>query len=1055
MRLSPFNEVTIPITLVNSGSDPILVMAHNFTIRERGEPLSAARRIRPVESQHSALKLASWMQLFPAVQQLRPGTTGTFHLTTFYHSPELFLWTNHGKYETNGSAFHIEFTFLMRQHEHNVDLKNLPTERQSITQNVSFTPGPANVLTSIVESPPNTDIQVGNTTAVYIRLRDVFRNLGAYAKFYRDYTASDNGHHDAHPSIVAVTSTTGSFSLEFQTTRTRLVASGSKINELVISVLVASLGSISIDIRLNGTSMRGSPVNLTAVPVHCLRPNEIPDETGLACVCHLGFYRSSNDECTACPGGTFSVTGSNDDSCQSCPDRFFSEPGSSECYPCPLVGVTCSQGKLRLQSDIWCEFCTNAMSSRSPARQRERIIERLTKQAESVTFFDCRNDEACIVNSTALTTECNKGYHGPLCDMCESGYFKDLNDRSCFSCANGPKNIGYSVVQFSILLAGIVGVAYANLDKRSKIASSPSDFEATMIVSLDEVILAFVDYLQMVSILTSLDINPFPGELTEVLRWSFLNPTSSKRFQCLTGLGVYHSSFVTLLFPLPLSLIIFVIQFIVCWIQRRQFPSREVLRKTTLPTLLRFLHFVHASVSGIALSAIGVYEKPIESVYRLSIDMSIKVGSGRFYVLQVFAGLVIAMYVLGFPLGVCIYFYRQFGKARKKCSRFVERLYSRFSYLLEGYRIEGGGYMWPHFATLRKVLLTFVVIYAKEPRQQMVFVTAIALGTYFVCATMRPHSAFMVTRVELVNTAAVWLTAALGALQHSLNERDASDSAYAVMIVAIIVQICVFGFVCIGAMVFFPYVFDEKYRMIVAWYARLRRLCRHRRLSRSRRSKCLACRTKRRKRAMQIAPLQAGHDDLSDEHGAFIINMRSLRTGQGRVLAEPSERRSKLREPLYKPRHWQQKPEEGASQHSRPGMVQSSDSVALTSTSTGPPLPRENRGVLRRRIRRSKLKEPRYKRRHWSQDPDTKSKEQSNVHGWKSFTYRKSPQTATSSGGRKKGQDLAYPSQLRSRGRKYKVRYQSKPTYHDGTKTSGSVRTKIPTQMAANEPMSR
>src|SRR5688572_5918190 len=51
--------------------------------------------------------------------------------------------------------------------------------------------------------------------------------------------------------------------------------------------------------------------------------------------CSAGFFNPVVGQtfCSACPGGTFSSTGSA--SCTNCPAGTFSLPGSASCTPCP------------------------------------------------------------------------------------------------------------------------------------------------------------------------------------------------------------------------------------------------------------------------------------------------------------------------------------------------------------------------------------------------------------------------------------------------------------------------------------------------------------------------------------------------------------------------------------------------------------------------------------------------------------------------------------------------------------------------------------------------
>ena len=916
--LTPFDEHTVPITMINTGIDDLLILPENFTIRELDTFSFATHNIQP-RRLRTTLNLGSWASLSPVSQRLRSGSSGSFHLLVFYKSPRLFLWTNYGKSMTNATSFHISFTFsILRYREGRYTM----VEHQSVNTQVSLAPGPAGAQNSRIDGLNTTRIPVGEGTAFRVLFRDLFNNAGAYAKYLEDPSNAKGDDEQPSTIVVATSARSHSSSLAFDLEIQRSggpITSGRSTTNLAIKAWARFYGNASIDIRLNGTSVRGSPVLLTAVPVQCLRRFEIPDEIGLTCVCRPGSFRSSQGGCILCPEGTFSPTASNQGSCESCPDDFFSEPGSSQCYRCPPIGVTCSQGKLRLESHTWCDLCVK----REPSSDypRETIVQKLKKE-EPMIFFRCRHREACMVNSTGFTAECTDGYTGPLCDVCKEGYVKDVNERTCFSCQNRSENMIYTAVQFSVVLIAIVFVAYNNA-KRETEEIPTSNFEKTMTMSLEEVVLAFVDYLQMLSILTSLEINPFSGEFSELLRWSYINPTRSSRLQCLVGVGVYHSSLITMVSPLPLSLLILLIQCIVCWVQHRRFPSQAVWRKTAIPTVIRFLNFLHASVSGIALSSLSVYDQPIDSASRLSLDLSLKVGETSSAVLRICAGVTMAVYVVGFPLGTCIYFFKQFRASMKEGS--VENVYITLLDIIGGYRVEGKGYMWPQITILRKVLMAFVVAYRPRPLVQLVSFTAISLGSYFVCATMRPHKAQMVTRVELFNTASVWLTAGLGALRFLLAERDTLLSSVEhwadwIQILVVIVQCMVAAIAVFGFAVFFPYVFVEKYRMLLQCWQRMCRAYQNCMLTiHSHVCGCLSsCKRKVYNFVSAITPSTSTHkigDEsfLGDsENGAFTIHHgtstasnvgHSKAGGDNKIDHHQSRRRAMLREPQYLPRN--------------------------------------------------------------------------------------------------------------------------------------------------------
>lgn len=821
--LSPMDERLVPLKVLNAEVYDIVILLQNFTIRELEPPFAVHNIQQP--RQCGSLDLSSWMGMFPVSQRVRPGATATYFLHVFYVSSPLFLCTESGARELNVSQYHIQFSLTIWTYNSESFWSKIET--RTVQTQVEFTPGTAVPENSIVNVSSN-EMLVGNIMAVDVEFRDVFNKTEAYALYYDD--ASDANFLDGVPSVYILREPLGdqSSSLPFDfELHSHLITSGTMVTKLAMNFFAVSPGTARIDIRLNQSSIQGSPFNITVVPVECSDREAIPDSTGLTCVCRPGFHRDSSNNCAFCPEGTFSSTASNDNDCNMCPTGTFSNPGSTQCYECPTEGVVCSQGKLRLLPNTWCDLCSMNSTLEAP---RDKITWRL-KEGKPVEFMTCRHREACIVNRESFVTQCSEGYQGVMCDTCESGHVKNWNDNSCISCQDQQKNIIYTVLQVLILLGGITVVACRKATKDS--TENPlSDFESTMSDSFEEVGLAFLDYLQMMSIIASLDINPFPDGVQEHLRWSFLNPASSVRVHCLTELDVRYSSAITMLFPLPLALLVSFVQFLVCWFSYRRTPTGKYFCMATLPTIVRFLDFVHGSVAEVSFSALDVYKHPIGSGRSLSTDLSIKEGDESFYILRILAGVVTVVYVIGFPVVTCLYLYQKFSNARESGN--VHALYDRFSNLVGGYNIERGGYVWPFITVLRKVLLLLVVVYADQFQIQLVFVTTVAIGSFLLCSVMRPHTANVVTYVEFANTASVWMTASLGALRYWIDEHSSAlhyvwisptQAATVIQNLVIMVQSIVCILTIAACLVFFPYAFAEKYQMLLQWYLKTRRRC--------------------------------------------------------------------------------------------------------------------------------------------------------------------------------------------------------------------------------------
>jgi hypothetical protein len=112
--------------------------------------------------------------------------------------------------------------------------------------------------------------------------------------------------------------------------------------------------------------------------------------------CQAGEY-SHNGECIECPSGTYNLDVVNADSCTSC----IGEPGVWTCYTNNII----------LVSRYWRRYPTNQ------------------------AVLPCTMVDNCLGGNLTGDASCAQGYQGPLCGVCQSGYY--LSNNVCESCGSG------------------------------------------------------------------------------------------------------------------------------------------------------------------------------------------------------------------------------------------------------------------------------------------------------------------------------------------------------------------------------------------------------------------------------------------------------------------------------------------------------------------------------------------------------------------------------------------------------------------------------------------
>ena len=167
-----------------------------------------------------------------------------------------------------------------------------------------------------------------------------------------------------------------------------------------------------------------------------------PMEGANSCVeVPAGYYtpESGYNHLINCPGDTFSVAGSS--ACDRCIRSFYLSTIDGTCRKCP-DGTLCNidgnstEEKLTLHSGYW------------------RI------SAESEVVLKCPLRDACtggVIFENSGDSYCAQGYTGPLCAVCDIGYFYETSTLACLNCAgrSSPEGIMSALVcGFVVILLG-------------------------------------------------------------------------------------------------------------------------------------------------------------------------------------------------------------------------------------------------------------------------------------------------------------------------------------------------------------------------------------------------------------------------------------------------------------------------------------------------------------------------------------------------------------------------------------------------------------------------
>ena len=129
-----------------------------------------------------------------------------------------------------------------------------------------------------------------------------------------------------------------------------------------------------------------------------------------------------------------------------------------KCHKCGIGGLECKDDYAFLKSGYWWEWRNNTRKDRYKYFIKNLLASSPTLDVFSIqypypipTSYKCPIEGSC---RGGLDSPCGKGYEGPLCGVCNSGYYKQL--QTCKQCPSKKVMVGQLTIVASIIL--IIGL---------------------------------------------------------------------------------------------------------------------------------------------------------------------------------------------------------------------------------------------------------------------------------------------------------------------------------------------------------------------------------------------------------------------------------------------------------------------------------------------------------------------------------------------------------------------------------------------------------------------
>ncbi|KAA0160792.1 hypothetical protein FNF28_05316 [Cafeteria roenbergensis] len=263
-----------------------------------------------------------------------------------------------------------------------------------------------------------------------------------------------------------------------------------------VSVQPTLTGTASFVAFLGDEPLQGSGQRVAISVADCPPPFQVPDSTGIGCLCAPGFALNPDAQfgCTLCEEGTEKPLAGNSTTCDRCTGPTFSLGGVTRCRDC-IDGAACAEGRVTVLPGTWHEdprvllaaVQQSVAEGRAPAVTLPRNTSLLAPSARhkwwlqlsDVVFHECPVASSCPRNDSTTDSAlqgCARGHGGPLCAVCEPHYATSsgLAGTPCMACWDDTTSWLAAVGSGVLVLGMLVMVASPTIRSSASVAAGKS-----------------------------------------------------------------------------------------------------------------------------------------------------------------------------------------------------------------------------------------------------------------------------------------------------------------------------------------------------------------------------------------------------------------------------------------------------------------------------------------------------------------------------------------------------------------------------------------------------
>lgn len=408
------------------------------------------------------------------------------------------------------------------------------------------------------------------------------------------------------------------------------------------------------------------------------------------------------------------------------------------CYPCPesTFSLVPSDPCLTCPSEAIC-YGTNHMVPRAGYWRPDPTLN---------LFFECPNSNACLGSPDrdhlSLTGECESGYHGNLCSVCD-------DDRSsgtgsvCNTCPGFGANL--TLMAFLGLFLLIVFAVFIAISIRG--ANLPRSELAIYVKIL-------VNYLQLVTVAGALRLK-WPSYVSLFLQGQQTVGSASEQIlsiECLLKSFSKQEIYYTNLTVYLIAPLVIIAGAAAIWLLIGLFTKTQSIKQKVVGSTVLLIFVLHTSITKLTFSIFNCIEILPKELWLVT-DLSIKCWDSQHVsnmLRLALPGLIV--WVVGLPTLCLLLLIRS--------KRFLTdpNIRLMFSFLYKGYKPEW--YFWEFVILYRKIGVVSIAVFLSTMvvTVQALSMLAIVLLSFFLQLFIKPFNAPTFNSLELKALLASFLT---------------------------------------------------------------------------------------------------------------------------------------------------------------------------------------------------------------------------------------------------------------------------------------------------------